>query len=276
MDAFLAVPDLIAARNSADPPLLIDVQRAPAFRADPGMIAGALRRDPDQVEQWAQELPRAASAVVYSAHGGAASRGVAAALNAHGIAARSLDGGLAAWRSAGAPLLRKPAGTATRWITRERPKVDRIACPWLIRRFIDRDAEFVYVPPAQVLSQAESRAAIPYDIPDVEFAHVGEECSFDAFMRTYRLTGDPALRALALIVRGADTARPDLAPQAAGLLAFSLGLSRLYADDQEMLAHGMVLYDALYLWCREGREPGHTWNPEAYRRRGQEIRKATI
>lgn len=266
MDAFLAVPDLITARSSANPPLLIDVRRASAFRADSGMIAGALRRDPDHVEQWAQELPQAASVVVYSAHGGAVSRSIAAALSAHGIATRCLDGGLAAWRSAGAPLMRKPAGVATRWITRERPKVDRIACPWLIRRFIDRDAEFVYVPPAQVRSQAESRDAIPYDIPDVDFAHVDEECSFDAFMRAYRLTGDPALRALALIVRGADTARPDLAPQAAGLLAFSRGLSRLYADDQEMLARGMVLYDALYLWCGEGREQRHTWNPEAYRR----------
>jgi Uncharacterized conserved protein len=267
MDTVLAVPDLVTARSSANPPLLIDVRRASAFRASSEMITGALRRDPDHIEQWAQELPQAASVVVYSARGGAVSRGIAGALSAHGIiAARYLDGGLTAWRNSGASLMRKPAGAATRWITRERPKVDRIACPWLIRRFIDRDAEFVYVPPAQVLSQAERCDAIPYDIPDVDLAHVGEQCSFDAFMRTYRLAGDPALHALALIVRGADTARPDLAPQAAGLLAFSLGLSRLYADDHEMLARGMVLYDALYLWCCIGREQRDSWNPEAYRR----------
>jgi len=115
-----------------------------------------------------------------------------------------------------------------------------------------------------VLDAAKERDAIPYDIPDVHFSHDGERCSFDAFLKHFRLT-DPALDQLAVIVRGADTARLDLAPQAAGLAAISLGLSRNFADDQEMLRHGMVMYDALYRWCKEGRDEIHTWNPAAYR-----------
>ena len=159
----------------------------------------------------------------------------------------------------------KPAGAPTRWVTRERPKVDRIACPWLIARFIDRNAEFLYVPSADVKRVALEQQATPYDIPGVTFSHEGELCSFDAFLGIYNLT-DPALAQLGLIVRGADTARPDLAPQSAGLVSLSLGLSRRFADDHEMLGHGMVMYDALYLWCKEGQEEIHTWNPEAYRK----------
>ena len=150
-----------------------------------------------------------------------------------------------------------------KWVTRERPKIDRIACPWLIARFIDREPEFLFVPPGEVLAVARDGAAIPYDVPNVELSHVGELCSFDAFLRRYRLGDDAALAELAVIVRGADTARPDLAPQAAGLLAVSLGLSHLYRDDHEMLKHGMVIYDALYAWCRHARGETHTWNPAA-------------
>ena len=136
-----------------------------------------------------------------------------------------------------------------KWVTRERPKIDRIACPWLITRFIDKEAEFLYVPADQVLAVAETSGATPYDIPDVEYSHVGALCSFDAFISKHNLT-DPALLQLAVIVRGADTARLDIAPQAAGLLALSLGLSHNFADDHAMLAQGMVMYDALYAWCR--------------------------
>jgi hypothetical protein len=150
-----------------------------------------------------------------------------------------------------------------KWVTRERPKIDRIACPWLIARFIDREPEFLYVPPADVLATARDRGAIPYDVPDVELSHVGALCSFDAFLRKYRLQEDPALGELAVIVRGADTAKPELAAQAAGLLAISLGLSHLYRDDLEMLKHGMVVYDALYAWCRHARGETHAWNPAA-------------
>ncbi len=147
-----------------------------------------------------------------------------------------------------------------KWITRERPKIDRIACPWLIKRFIEAEAEFLYVPADAVFRTAEETGAIPYDIPGAEFSHVGELCSFDIFLQKYRLT-DPALQTLAVIVRGADTDRLDLAPQAAGLLAISLGLSRNFQDDHEMLAHGLVLYDALYAWCKHVQGEQHNWNP---------------
>ena len=149
-----------------------------------------------------------------------------------------------------------------KWITRERPKIDRIACPWLIQRFIDPQAEFLYVPASQVLAQAAATGATPYDIPGVEMSHVGERCSFDAFIAKYRLD-DPALARLATIVRGADTARLDLAPQSAGLYAISLGLSRLMADDHALLRHGLVMYEALYAWCREGQQETHQWPPAA-------------
>ena len=147
-----------------------------------------------------------------------------------------------------------------KWITRERPKIDRIACPWLIARFIDKEPEFLYVPAAEVLAGAERTGAIPYDIPGVEMSHVGERCSFDAFLAKYRLD-TPALQQLAAIVRGADTSRLGLTPQSAGLYAISLGLSKVFADDHEMLRHGMVLYDALHAWCESCQEETHRWPP---------------
>lgn len=142
-----------------------------------------------------------------------------------------------------------------KWVTRARPKIDRIACPWLIARFIDRSPEFLYVPADEVMRTAAQSGAIPFDVPDAELGHVGEFCSFDAFLAKYRLA-DPALHKLALIVRAADTGRPELAPQAHGLLAISLGLSRCFVDDHEMLRQGRVLYDALYAWCQD--RPGET------------------
>ncbi len=147
-----------------------------------------------------------------------------------------------------------------KWITRERPKIDRIACPWLIARFIDNTAEFLYVPSSKVLTTAKETGATPYDIPGVEMGHDGELCSFDAFIKKYKLT-DLALQQLATIVRGADTDRLDLAPQAAGLLAISLGLSRNFSNDHEMLQQGMIIYDALYSWCKELQAEMHNWNP---------------
>jgi len=264
MDAAIFPKQLQDDCKSAQPPIVIDVRREPAFLAAPDILSGALRRDPASVDTWASELPSTASVVVYCVHGHEVSQNAAKALTERGFQARFVEGGLEAWRSAGGDVMRKPAGAATRWVTRERPKVDRIACPWLISRFIDKNAEFLYVPTATVKRVAAERDAIPYDIPDVAFTHDGGLCSFDAFIKTYRLT-DPALSQLADIVRGADTARLELAPQAAGLVALSLGLSRLFADDHEMLRHGMVMYDALYLWCKVGRDELHTWNPEAYR-----------
>lgn len=148
-----------------------------------------------------------------------------------------------------------------KWITRERPKIDRIACPWLVERFIDQQAEFLYVAPGDVLRVANETGAIPYDIPGVELTHDGELCSFDAFLAKYSLD-DPALQQLALIVRGADTSRLDLTPQSAGLFALSLGLSQNFSDDHEMLKHGMVLYDALYAWCKHCQSEAHNWPPK--------------
>jgi hypothetical protein len=148
-----------------------------------------------------------------------------------------------------------------KWVTRERPKIDRIACPWLIARFIDKTPEFLFVPTERVLAVARETGAVPYDIPGVEMSHEGEFCSFDTFLKKYNLT-DPALQQLAVIVRGADTSRLDLAPQAPGLLALSLGLSRVYADDHEMLRHGMVMYDALFAWCRDCQNEKHGWPPK--------------
>ena len=147
------------------------------------------------------------------------------------------------------------------WITRERPKIDRIACPWLIARFIDQEPEFIFVPPAEVLPKAQELDAIPYDVEGVELTHDGPLCSFDALLKKYELT-EAALHDLAVIVRGADTARSDLAPECAGLLAVSLGLSELFRDDHEQLRHGLVVYDALYAWLTHARGETHTWNPQ--------------
>lgn len=148
-----------------------------------------------------------------------------------------------------------------KWITRERPKIDRIACPWLIARFIDQAPEFLFVPPDQVLPQARATGAIPYDVPGVELTHDGPLCSFDAILKKYGLT-DPCLHDLAVIVRGADTAHPELAPQCAGLLAISLGLSHNFSNDHEQLQQGFVIYDALYSWLKHVRDEKHDWNPQ--------------
>jgi hypothetical protein len=148
-----------------------------------------------------------------------------------------------------------------KWITRERPKVDRIACPWLILRFIDKEAAFLFVPPGDVMKTAEKTGATPFDVPGVEITHDGPLCSFDALLKKYKLN-EPALNELGTIVRGADTSRPDLAPQCPGLLAISLGLSHVFKDDHEQLRYGLVLYDALYAWCKHVRGETHNWNPQ--------------
>jgi hypothetical protein len=151
-----------------------------------------------------------------------------------------------------------------KWVTRERPKIDRIACPWLILRFIDAAGEILYVPTADVLRVAQTEGAIPFDVPGVELTHDGHLCSFDAFLAKYHLE-DPALARLAEIVRGADTSRLDLTAQSAGLYAISLGLCAVYADDQELLRHGLVMYDALYTWCAKLQHETHAWPPAEYR-----------
>lgn len=151
-----------------------------------------------------------------------------------------------------------------KWVTRERPVIDRIACPWLITRFIDKEAEFLFVPPDRVKAVAEETGATPYDVPGVEFTHVGEGCSFDTFVARYGLEGDAAIVTIAAIVRGADTDRHDLTPQSAGLLAISMGLRDLSPDDHEVLRRGFVIYDALYAWAKSRRSETHSWPPAGF------------
>ena len=242
----ISAAELKRALASSRPPLVIDVRRRAAFSESREMVGGAVRRDPEQVATWASALPAASDVVVYCVHGHEVSRRVAAALNA-----RYLEGGLEeGWKAANGELDRKPVNAATRWVTRERPKIDRVACPWLVSRFVDPDAEFLYVPAKEVAQAAKEHDAIPYDVSGAHFGHDGERCSFDAFISHYRLT-DRALHRLACIVRAADTSSLEAEPQAPGLYAISLGLSRNFPDDHEMLRHGMVMYDALYAWCRE-------------------------
>ena len=244
----MSVAQLSQALATQTPPLVIDVRRREAFLKDSKTLGGALRRDPDRVLAWAGELPAADTVVVACVHGHQVSQGVAEALNAAGRRAYFLEGGFADWEAAGGECDSKPEGASTRWVTRERPKIDRIACPWLVARFVDEEAEFLYVPVSEVRDVSQVQHATPFDIADTHFSHQGDLCTFDAFLKHYRLN-DPALRQLAVIVRGADTGRPELAPQVPGLVAISLGLSRNFSDDHQMLAHGMVMYDALYAAC---------------------------
>jgi hypothetical protein len=193
--------------------------------------------------------------------------GVAAHLRAVGSAAEVLEGGFEAWRASKAALVpddRLPPRDSrgrTVWVTRSRPKIDRIACPWLIRRFVDPSAVFLFVAAAEVSAVADRFNATPFDIEEVYWSHRGELCTFDVMVEEFGLATEPMLR-LATIVRGADTSRPDLAPEVPGLLAASLGLSRMFNDDLEQLAAGMTLYDAFYRWCRDATEETHNWpNP---------------
>ena len=265
MDApAISVTSLRQSLASDRPPLVIDVRKNERFREAPDLIRGALRRDPQRIDDWGKTLPSASTVVVYCVHGHEVSQGAAKALDGAGIAASYLEGGIEHWRADGGALAAKPKDSSTRWVTRERPKIDRIACPWLVRRFVDPEAEFLYVPTPDVKRVAQEKQAVPYDIPDVEFSHDGELCSFDAFVMKFNLR-DPALEELAVIVRGADTGRLELAPQAAGLAAISLGLSLNYQNDHEMLERGMIMYDALYAWCKKGKDEVHTWNPDVYR-----------
>jgi len=254
--------------RAATAPLVIDVRKNQAFEAASHTLPGALRRDPLQVQCWANTLPTACAVQVYCVHGHEVSQGVAHALRSRGIEASFLGGGFEAWKAMGLPLQAKAPGSPSRWVTRERPKIDRIACPWLIRRFIEAQAQFLYVPPAQVREVAIAQSAMPFDVnasvANTAFTHDGERCSFDAFIRLYRLGADTALARLADIVRAADTDQLALAPQAAGLLAVSLGMSRHVTADHAMLEAMMPLYDALYAWCRDvvaGTDEPHHWKP---------------
>lgn len=242
-------------------PRLIDVRDDDGLAAEPVLVPGSIRRGAQNVADWAFDL--AGPAIVICAAGKKLSEGVAAWLRTEGIDAEVLDGGVRAWREAGLPVVPAdaiPGGGAgsSVWVTRSRPKIDRIACPWLIRRFVDPTARFLFVAPSEVEAVAERFGATPFDIENVAFSHRDELCTFDIMIETFGLSFEP-LRHLAEIVRGADTARLDLAPEAPGLLAASLGLSRLYSDDLEQLEAGMGLYDAFYRWCRDATGETHNW-----------------
>ena len=251
-------------------PAIIDVKPDSA-----SLIPSSRPMPPGEVEQWADRFT-AHSCVVVCVHGKDTSHGVAAWLRHKGIDAEVLEGGFAAWQAAGLPVVEaaklppRKSDNRTAWVTRARPKVDRIACPWLIRRFVDPGALFLFVPPAEVEAVSKRFDAAPFDVENTFWSHRGEQCTFDVMIDELGLGGFEPLTRLAIIVRGADTARPDLAPQAAGLLAASLGLSRIYASDLEQLDAGMILYDALYRWCRDAVDETHDWvshTPRPKRRR---------
>src|SRR5882757_4159237 len=242
--------DLYAKLGTALAPAVVDVRRPADFANADALIVSAFHCDPDEVAQWAKELPKGRPVVVYCVHGRQVSQGAAAALRAAGHDAAYLDGGIADWIEQGLPTRRPVGGAApAKWVTREHPKIDRIACPWLIRRFIDPRAEFIYVPTKDVLVAAKKTGGIPYDIDGVEFTHEGERCSFDTILRIYDIK-DPALDHLATIVRGADTSRHDLAAQCGGLFPISLAFSAIFPATPEMLPHGRGIYAALNPGCR--------------------------
>jgi rhodanese-related sulfurtransferase len=238
--------------GTANAPLIIDVRLQDDFELDTRFLPTAKR-----VAHTAIASVVAQSVIVVCQRGAKLSHGAAALLRLRGVDAVSLEGGFEAWREAKLPLVPESAIKA-RWVTRHRPKIDRIACPWLIRRFVNRDAEFLFVPPEHVEGVAERFEATAYDMPTGFWTHEGERCTFDKMLSEFGLETD-ALLHMARIVRAADTGKPELAPEAAGLLAISLGLSRQYSDDLEQLAAGMVIYDALYRWCRDATDETHNW-----------------
>lgn len=244
-------------------PVIVDVRTDEDYRADPRIIPASLRRSHRDAAVWARDFAgRTVIAVCH--HGAKLSHGTAAWLRHCGADALSLEGGHEAWKAAGLPLVpadRIPPRDGegrTVWVTRARPKIDRIACPWLIRRFVDPAAVFLFVASSEVEAVADRFAATPFDIEGVFWSHRAEQCTFDTMLAEFGLATAPLVH-LARIVRGADTARPELAPEAPGLLAVSLGLSRMHADDLRQLDDGMPIYDALYRWCRDATEETHNW-----------------
>ncbi|MSO66983.1 MAG: sulfurtransferase [Pseudolabrys sp.] len=256
--------------GTADAPQIVDVRRRDIYESTPGLLPASIWQDPAALAQWIATLDRQRPIVVACKAGKELSQFVTAELRSAGYEAAMLEGGYAAWSEAGLPMVdrktferfapRRPSV----WVTRRRPKIDRIACPWLIRRFIDADAKILFVDPAYVEASAAEVGGIPFDIANVEISHDGERCSFDTMLKLFGLESEPSLARLALIVRGADTARPDLAPEAAGLHAISLGLSALAGDDDHgLLTRGFMVYDALFAWLRLAAEERHNWPVKA-------------
>jgi rhodanese-related sulfurtransferase len=273
MGSFSITPaELYARIGTADAPLIFDVCKCEDYDQLPRLIPGARWRDHQRTEQWINEIPHnriGGSQVVLSCvKGMKVSQAAAAELRLRGVDATILEGGSLGWVKAGYPTIKKAGvlggignrnSRASRWVTRIQPKIDRIACPWLISRFLDPAARFFYVASDQVVNAGLELDAIPYDVDGVEITHIGPTCSFDTLISHYDIR-DPALDRVALIVRGADTARLDLAPEAAGLLAISLGNSKMAGpDDHVALERGLAVYDALYTWARFAAGETHNW-----------------
>ena len=249
-----------------DAPVLIDVCIDEDFNEHPRLIPGSFRHPFTDIGSLVPQL-KGKRVVVVCHKGLKLSAGTAAVLRDYGISAENLEGGVVGWREAGLPMVpvekMPPVNDEGRtvWVTRHRPKIDRIACPWLIRRFVDPRAQFLFVAPSDVHGVAEKFNATPFDVEGVFCSHRGENCTFDTMVEEFCLSSEPLDR-LATIVRGADTDRHDLAPEAAGLMAASLGLSRMYRDDLAQLEAGMGLYDAFYRWARDATNETHTWGPD--------------
>jgi rhodanese-related sulfurtransferase len=259
----IATDKLARLIGTANTPALIDVRTDEDFAADPRLIPGAVRRNHEDTADWGEEFA-GRSAIVVCLRGQKLAQGTAAWLRYLHVEAETLEGGFEGWKAAGLPLVptsKLPARDSqgrTVWVTRARPKVDRIACPWLIRRFVDPNAVFLFVSPPEVIAVGERFNAAPFDIENVFWSHRGELCTFDVMIEEFALATAPLLR-LATMVRAADTGRPELSPEAPGLLAASLGLSRMYDNDLEQLEAGIALYDAFYRWCRDATGETHNW-----------------
>lgn len=258
----ISAAQLMRQLGCADAPILLDVCIDDDFAENPRLIPTSIRVPFDRILEVLPDITNR-RAVVICQKGKKLSHGAASLLRSKGGHAEVLTGGIFAWRDAGLPLvpvalIPKQTDGATLWVTRHRPKIDRIACPWLIRRFVDPKARFLFVPPSEVLDVAEKFNATAFDIEGAFWSHRGDLCSFDTMIDAFCLSHQ-ALDRLATVVRAADTDRHDLAPQAAGLLALSVGLSRLYKEDQDQLAAAMPLYDALYRWARDGYDESHDW-----------------
>jgi rhodanese-related sulfurtransferase len=249
--------------GTANAPALIDVRTNEDFAADPRLIPGAVRHSHEDVARWGEHYA-GRSAIVTCLRGQKLAQGTAAWLRHLDASAETLEGGFEGWKAAGLPLVPeaklppRDAQGRTVWVTRARPKIDRIACPWLIRRFVDPNAVFLFVAPPEVPAVGERFDAAPFDIENTFWSHRGEHCTFDVMIEEFGLATPPLLR-LATIVRAADTARLDLCPEAPGLLAASLGLSRMYDDDLAQLEAGLTLYDAFFRWCRDATGETHNW-----------------
>ncbi len=273
----ISVTQLYRLVGTPECPLIVDVRLPEDFDDDPRMVAGAVKINFDAIDDIIQHLPDKKSpypkkfhqakpqhnVVIYCQKGLKISQGTAALLRTQGIKAEFLEGGQFAWRNANAPMVLASSipylvdKNYSQWVTRHRPKIDRLACPWLIKRFVNASAKILFVEPSQVLNVAERFNATPFDVAGVQLSHQGDLCSFDAMLKKFGLDTDETLLKMATIIRAADTNCHDLAPEAKGLLAISVGLSRMYRDDLAMLDAGMLVYDALYRWARDASDETH-------------------